>query len=100
MPCSTIWPTETKFFVIVGTCKTFFDAGLLAFFPEWDIADVPNGMQSVVSGLYVAGKPLLVQCHVVQGARVYEPCVFGVGGACGVCGIGGHHRVRSMSHHE
>ena len=23
MPCSTIWPTETKFFVIVGTCKTF-----------------------------------------------------------------------------
>ena len=23
MPCSTIWPTETKFFVIVETCKTF-----------------------------------------------------------------------------
>ena len=23
MPCSIIWPTETKFFVIVGTCKTF-----------------------------------------------------------------------------
>ena len=22
MPCSTIWPTKTKFFVIVGTCKT------------------------------------------------------------------------------
>ena len=24
MPCSTIWPTETKFFVMVGTCKIFF----------------------------------------------------------------------------
>ena len=23
IPCSTIWPTETKLFVIVGTCKTF-----------------------------------------------------------------------------
>ena len=23
MPCSTIWPTETKLFVIVGTCKSF-----------------------------------------------------------------------------
>ena len=23
MPCSTIWPTETNFFVMVGTCKTF-----------------------------------------------------------------------------
>ena len=55
MPCSTIWPTETKFFVIVGTCKNILDASLLAIFPEWDIADVPNRMRSVVSGLYVAG---------------------------------------------
>ena len=32
MPCSTIWPNETKFFVMVGTCKTLFYASLIAFF--------------------------------------------------------------------
>ena len=42
-------------FVMVGTCKTFFMQLLVTFFPEWDIADVPNGMRSVVFGLYVAG---------------------------------------------
>ena len=38
-----------------GHVQDILDASLLAFFPEWDIADVPNGMRSVVSGLYVAG---------------------------------------------
>ena len=34
MPCSTIWPTETKFFVMVGTCKTFFMQVWLPSFPN------------------------------------------------------------------
>ena len=38
-----------------GHMQVILDASLLAFFPEWDIADVLNGMRSVVSGLYVAG---------------------------------------------
>ena len=37
---------------------------------------------------------------MVRGTGVYEPHVFGVGGAYGVCGVGGHHRVRSMPHYE
>ena len=38
-----------------GYIQDIFYASLLTFFPEWDIADVPNGMRSIVSGLYVAG---------------------------------------------
>ena len=32
MPFSMIWPTETKFFIIVGTCKTFLMQVLLPSF--------------------------------------------------------------------
>ena len=32
MSCSTIWPTETKFFALVGTCKTFLMKVLLHSF--------------------------------------------------------------------
>ena len=38
-----------------GHVQDILNESLLAFFPEWDIADVPNGMRSVVSGLYVVG---------------------------------------------
>ena len=34
IPCSTIWPTETKFFVMVGTCKTFLMYVCLPFSPN------------------------------------------------------------------
>ena len=39
--------------------QDILDTSFLAFFPEWDIADVPNGMRSVVFGLYVAR---LIRC--------------------------------------
>ena len=38
-----------------GHVQEILDASLLAFFPEWDIADVPNGVRGVVSRLYEAG---------------------------------------------
>ena len=38
-----------------GHVQDILDSSLLAFFPEWDITDVPNRMRNVVSGLYVAG---------------------------------------------
>ena len=56
-----------------GHVQDILDASLLAFFPEWDIADVPNGMCGVVTCLYDVGsiecaqitKPLFVGCHVM-----------------------------------
>ena len=44
-----------QFFCYGGNMQDIFYASLVTFFPEWDIADVPNRMRSVVSGLYVAG---------------------------------------------
>ena len=38
-----------------GHVQDILDASLLAFFPKWDIADVSNGMRSVISHLYEAG---------------------------------------------
>ena len=38
-----------------GHVQDILYASSVTFFPEWDIADVSNGMLSVVSVLYVAG---------------------------------------------
>ena len=56
-----------------GHVQDILDASLLAFFPEWHIADVSYGMRSIVARLYEAGsvrctqitKPLFVGCHVM-----------------------------------
>ena len=56
-----------------GHVQDILDASLLAFFPEWDIADVPNRVRSVVSRLYETGSvrcmqitnPLFAGCHVM-----------------------------------
>ena len=67
---------------------------------EWDAECRLRSLCSRVDPAFVSRETLLVRRHVVRGARVYEPRVFGIGGACGVCGVGGHHRVCSMPHHE
>ena len=87
IPYSTIWPTKTKFFVMVGTWKLFY-ASLLAFFPKWDIADMPNGVSSIISSLDIAksiqiskvSEPFLMRHHMVRGTGVCKPYVFRIGG--------------------
>ena len=44
-----------KIICYCGHVQDILDAIFLAIFPEWDIADVLNGMRSVVSGLFVVG---------------------------------------------
>ena len=84
MYCSTIWPTETSFFVMVGTCKNVLDIGLFAFVPEWDISYTLNGVSCVIPSLDIDGsirlsqisKPIFVRRHVIGCSRVNKPYIF------------------------
>ena len=44
-----------QFFCYGRNMQDIFYASLVTFSPEWDITDVPNGMRSVISGLYITG---------------------------------------------
>ena len=85
--------------------QDILNVSLLTFFAEWNIANVPNQVRSVISGFDIAGslrlskfsKPFLMRCHMVRGIGVNEPYILRIGGTSR---SRGRHRIFSMSHHE
>ena len=55
IPCSTIWPTETKILRDGGNMQDIFNECLLTTFAERDIADAPNRVCRVISGFDITG---------------------------------------------
>ena len=64
--------------------QAHFYVSLFAVFPEWDIADMLNGVNGVIPGFHIAGsvklfqltEPILMRRHVVGRAGVDKPYVF------------------------
>ena len=64
--------------------SVILNEGFVTFFSEWDIADMPNWMSSVVPSLHIAGsiersqliEPFFMRRHVVGGVGVEKPYVF------------------------
>ena len=105
MPCSTIWPTETKFFVMVGTCKTFL---MYVWLPSLSNGTLPMcRIRWVVSSpaLNITGlirsskvlKPFLMRHRMVRDTGVDKPYVFRIGGTSRSTGW---HRIFSVSQYE
>ena len=105
MPCSTIWPTETKFFVMVSTCKTFLmyvwlPSLLNGTLPMCRIRWVVSSPALNITGLIRSSKvlkPFLMRHRMVRDTGVDKPYVFRIGGTSQ---SGGQHRICSMSHHK
>ena len=65
--------------------QNILDVGLVALFAEWDIADMLNGVNSVIPSFYISRsvrlseltEPILMTHHVVGCARVEKPYVVG-----------------------